>query len=131
MTKTDIQSAADAFDAIARMTAPCNCSTTPPYRDCIHSDFSAALRDLLCDRNYTPINYDAPINFHDPAPSLYDFIRSLLATIDAAPYQTQRLSMLYLDHSLCPMHHGDYAACFDDDDPDCATIREYFPDHDT
>lgn len=134
MTKNEtvldrIHAASDAFNTIERMTAKCDCSTTPPYRDCIHSDFSSALRDLLCDRNYDPTPY-RDSNF-DADDAIYDFIRHLLATIDAAEYQTQRLSMLYLDHSLCPMHHGDYAACFDDDDPDCAQIRAYFPDHDT
>jgi hypothetical protein len=126
-----IHAARDAFDAITRMTAKCDCSTAPPYRDCIHSDFSSALRDLLIDRDYDPTPYrTSPSNF-DADDAIYTFIRHLLSLIDAAEYQTQRLSMLYLDHSLCPMHHIDYAACFDDDDAECATIRAYFPEHDT
>lgn len=36
-----------------------------------------------------------------------------------------------LSFSLCPVHGGDYAICFDDDDPECATVREAHPEHDT
>lgn len=40
-------------------------------------------------------------------------------------------SALALDLSLCPLHMIDYAICFDDDDPECAAIRQCFPSHDT
>jgi hypothetical protein len=33
--------------------------------------------------------------------------------------------------SLCPLHLCDYAICFDDEDPECAQIREIHPGHDT
>jgi hypothetical protein len=126
-----IRAAADAFSTIDRLTA-CDCiETLPRDRNCIHFDASTALRDLLIDRNYSPTHDAANPLLADPDYPIYDFIRALLSMIDAAPYQTQRLSMLYLDNSLCPMHHCDYAICFDDDEPDCATIRAYFPDHDT
>lgn len=46
------------------------------------------------------------------------------------PYR-QELSEMALSMSLCPMHLCDYMACFDDEDEECATIRAYFPNHDT
>lgn len=129
ITNQLIRNAADAFDTIDRLTQ-CDCTETlPRTRQCIHFNASTALRALLIDRDSSPTIDDDPLIADDPA--LFDFIRALLDRIDAAPYQTQRLSMLYLDNSLCPMHHYDYAICFDDDDTDCATIRDYFPDHDT
>jgi hypothetical protein len=92
-----------------------------------------ALRDLLIDRDAQPLSHSAD---DAPAPT-YDYLRSLLADIDARiayPHDEsarQRLSMLLLDNSLCPMHAIDYAICFDDDTDECATIRAYFPSHDT
>lgn len=41
------------------------------------------------------------------------------------------ISMMRLDESICPLHACDYCSCFDDDDPECAQIRECFPSHDT
>lgn len=55
----------------------------------------------------------------------------LFSILENDEYSRQEITMLYLDDSLCPMHHCDYAICFDDDDEECALIREYFPDHDT
>lgn len=46
------------------------------------------------------------------------------------PYR-QELSEMALSMSLCPMHRVDYQACFDDEDPECETIRRFFPNHDT
>lgn len=124
-TATDrIHRATAAFDMLDRMTAKCDCPADDTF--CIHFLAAAALRELLIDRNAHHLD-----DTYDADDSTYDFIRSLLDTIIAAPYQTQRLSMLALDHSLCPMHFIDYAICFDDDDDECATIRAYFPDHDT
>lgn len=63
----------------------------------------------------------------DNAESEYHSI--LRDCINALDIQT--LSLMRLDESLCPMHCCDYAICFDDDDDDCALIRELFPNHDT
>ncbi len=60
-----------------------------------------------------------------------DALRALVATLEGDPFQRHDFSELLLDFSLCPMHRIDYAICFDDDDDECATIRAYFPDHDT
>jgi hypothetical protein len=54
-----------------------------------------------------------------------------IAECDYDSDSRHRLSMLALDFSLCPMHFCDYAICFDDDNDECATIRTYFPSHDT
>lgn len=53
-------------------------------------------------------------------------LHTLLPTDDAA-----HLFELMLSYSICPMHHIDYAICFDDDDPECAAIRIAEPTHDT
>ena len=53
------------------------------------------------------------------------------------PRQYPRLTLdtlafaIAMDILINPVHHIDYAACFDDQDPECALIREYFPSHDT
>lgn len=124
-----IAAARDAFATIDRLTN-CDCiDTLPRTRNCIHFDAATALRALLIDRDTTPTIDADPLMNDDPA--LFDFIRALLARIDAAPYQRDALSTLLLDNSLCPLHAIDYAICFDDDDPDCAQIRAIFPSHDT
>lgn len=132
-----IANATDAFSMLDRLTN-CDCpdERLPRERLCIHFHASSALRELLIDRDAQPRAEPADTAYPkmrmlDDDPDAYAFIRALLARIDAAPYMTQRLSMLALDHSLCPMHFIDYAICFDDDDPDCASIRDLFPDHDT
>jgi hypothetical protein len=43
----------------------------------------------------------------------------------------EELTELALSMSLCPLHLCDYAICFDDEDPECAQIREIHPGHDT
>ena len=94
-------------------------------------DISIAIRCLLIDRNCDNFD-DCP----DAQPHLAD-IRTALAAIDARiayPYAESArhaLSDLLLSYSLCPMHAIDYAICFDDDTDECATIRAYFPIHDT
>jgi hypothetical protein len=45
---------------------------------------------------------------------------------------TDERSMLYMEYSLCPIHHIDWAICFDDEPDDCAQVRAIFPhSHDT
>lgn len=58
-------------------------------------------------------------------------IRDLLEIVWHGEYTRDWISTTALDLSLCPMHFVDYAACFDDDMPDCAAIRACFPSHDT
>lgn len=117
-------------------------------------DIALAMRDdcIMTNYRYTKLSLDM-INLicnpdNDPDSDASTALRMLLidpdesAAFDLTPYasilrdcidalDTQTLSMLRLDESLCPMHAIDYAICFDDDDPDCATIRNCFPNHDT
>lgn len=127
-----IADARDAFTMIDRMI-DCDCNETlPRTRFCLHTHAATALRDLLIDRDATASAPRADDPFPLDAPDfIYDALRALLAMIDAAPYQTDRMTALLLDNSLCPMHAIDYAICFDDDDPDCAAIRTIHPSHDT
>lgn len=134
MTKntTLIADARDAF-ALIDATTRCDCADTlPRTRFCLHYHAATALRDLLIDRNAQP----NPPRTDDPFPLdapqfIYDYLRELLHLIDRAPYQTDAMTALLLDNSLCPMHAIDYAICFDDDDPECAAIRAIHPSHDT
>ena len=51
--------------------------------------------------------------------------------IDIILSDRELLTTALLDFSLCPLHRIDYAICFDDDDPECAPIRDIHPSHDT
>lgn len=48
-----------------------------------------------------------------------------------APWLREEITFWALSDSLCPIHFCDYAMCFEDDDPECATIRLIHPGHDT
>lgn len=113
-----------------------------PYRPTdIYDRRDETLRDMLCTDSDDAIPLYADYALMLDADAIpqheYDYMRQMLQTIrDAAnePYdETNRqfLSMLALDHSLCPMHNTDYAICFDDNDPECSQIRAFFPCHDT
>lgn len=58
--------------------------------------------------------------------TMRDIIRSTIMHLDP-----DSLARARLDESLCPLHAIDYAICFDDDDDECALIRDIFPSHDT
>jgi len=68
-------------------------------------------------------------------PRYLDLIRAwkmLCYLADPENYARDELSQLYMRHSLCPMHHIDWAICFDDQDAECSAIRSIFPhSHDT
>ena len=51
--------------------------------------------------------------------------------IDMILDDRELLTTALLDFSLCPLHRIDYAICFDDDEPECAAIRDIHPSHDT
>jgi hypothetical protein len=140
-----------ATDALTRLheliDAPADLirATEPPYYSEPHDIASEIMRDLLIaddDENLLDCldidYYSDPTNIaSDPAkpaidaPALATELIALLDAIRADPYHIHELSMLRLDESLCPLHHCDYAICFDDDDPECAPIRACFPHHDT
>jgi hypothetical protein len=117
-TSTDIRRLRELIDH-----APdCN---TDPYRDDDQHDLAAAdarfLLHSLDDRSAIDFcNSDAKYE-----------LRTLINSLCGNEYAKGFISTLALEFSLCPMHLCDYQACFDDDEPDCAIIREYFPDHDT
>lgn len=103
----------NSYDAILALYAL-------PDDDC---DISIAIRDMLAT------DLDDPFI---PPTDLPNAMPYLDAIADAhANLTTHQRSLLRLDASLCPMHACDYASCFDDDDPECAAIRDAFPDHDT
>jgi hypothetical protein len=92
-----------------------------PDDDC---DISIAIRDMLSTDPDDHLELRAA-EYPSAAPH-FD------AIIDAhANLSTHERSLLRLDASLCPLHACDYASCFDDDDPECAAIRDAFPNHDT
>lgn len=43
----------------------------------------------------------------------------------------EELTEIALSLSLCPIHLGDYASCFDDDEEECRAVRAIHPSHDT
>jgi hypothetical protein len=111
-----------------------------PYRqDDIYTMSSEIWRDLLAsDNDLTSIHKPDYIKDYLPIvrhESIIDAtindIHESLTVILQDPYSIDWLSHQYLDLSLCPVHHGDYAGCFDDDEEDCRIIRQYFPNHDT
>lgn len=113
-----------------------------PYRPSDIYDFSQeALRDILCSMgetdpdDLTSYHAEYDILFPDPKSNTIDtIIRELsnaVKTLHADEFSRHYLSDLALQYSLCPMHFCDYASCFDDDDAECALIRQYFPNHDT
>lgn len=111
---------------------------THPYREFDIYDLSQEIyRDLLIAHESDSISPD-DYNSSDTTPRMiaaFSYIertlREALTVLHADPYSRHWLSLQYLENSLCPVHHIDYAACFDDEDPECALIREYFPSHDT
>lgn len=43
----------------------------------------------------------------------------------------EQVTELRLSLSLCPLHGRDYAICFDDEDPECESIRTIHPSFDS
>lgn len=77
------------------------------------------LREMMTSDPDDDIQSDCPSDAHDQ-------LRTLILALS-----TDARSTLALDLSLCPLHFIDYAACFDDDDAECAAIRTCFPSHDS
>ena len=110
-----------------------------PYRpDTIYTMTQEIWRDLIASDNdlesvHRP-DYDEYLPLVRSGAIIDATIRDLhqsLTVILADPYSVDWMSHQYLENSLCPVHHGDYAACFDDDEDECRVIRQYFPSHDT
>jgi len=112
----------------------------------IDSDFDSTLRDMLIafeDEGFDIREFLADqtkwgIYSRDTygddwhTPRYLDLIRvhrMLCYLADPENYGRDELSQLYMSHSLCPMHHIDWAICFDDQDEECSAIRTIFPHH--
>jgi hypothetical protein len=85
-------------------------------------DSHMVIRELLIDDD---LAYALALTLDYPLVST-TLILELIRSLDR-----DALSLLRLDYSLCPLHARDYAICFDDDDAECAAIRDCFPSHDS
>jgi hypothetical protein len=111
-----------------------------PYRsDDIYTMSQEIWRDLLgSDNDLTTIrksdyidDYLSIVRHESIIDATINDLYQALAVILTDKYSIDWLSHQYLENSLCPVHHGDYQGCFDDDEEDCRVIRQYFPNHDT
>jgi hypothetical protein len=84
--------------------------------------------DLDLERNIFICDDDNAADLDIP-PSLIPIASAIIAL--HAMLSRDALTMRMLSYSLCPLHHIDYAICFDDDDDECRPIRMMHPDHDT
>lgn len=87
---------------------------------CRDEDFEQDVREMLINENSLPI---------EPASGRILDLQRVQIALDAL--DTEAMTSLLLQHSLCPIHRVDYAICFDDDDPECAQVRAIHPGHDT
>lgn len=122
----------DELDALLAHDDSCPDQTDPFRDDCIHDLRDRDIRNLLC----TDIDDHPAADEFCESPDAIELAMTLdrCYTIACAQYQSesrQRLSLMLLSYSLCPMHHTDYAICFDDNDSECESIRALFPSHDT
>jgi hypothetical protein len=85
------------------------------------------IRDTLLHLD-SPI--DAELDYDCTIDPILHETANIIRNATITPYR-ERLTEIALIASLCPMHFCDYAICFDDDDPECASIRLIHPNHDT
>lgn len=114
---------------------------THPYRpDDIYDLGQEMLRDLLCrdedeteplDTTYYLEEYADQPEIHKRVDLIAGHLTHAYKVLCADPYSRDLISTLCLENSVCPVHHDDYAACFDDDPEECRVIRQFFPGHDT
>lgn len=83
-------------------------------------DFEGDVREMLINENSLPME---PLSGR-----ILDLQRVQIA-LDAM--DTETMTTLLLQYSLCPIHRVDYAICFDDEDPECEQVRRIHPAHDT
>jgi|SRR6187431_94630 len=129
-----------ARDYIRSMTTRPYTQTHPYRPDDIYDLGQEILRDLLCrdedeteplDTAYYLTEYADQPTIHSRVDLIAGHLTHAYTVLIADPYSRDLISTLCLENSVCPIHHCDYASCFDDDDPECALIRQYFPGHDT
>jgi len=145
MLDTDDAAAYDSNHAIARLThfAEAEPGDATTRYDCIrdllgYTDMRLELDAMNYDTYLELMGYpDMLTHFPHMADTLidadaYDKIHTTLIEALDDEYQDDKVSMLCISLSLCPIHYCDWASCFDDDDPDCSQIRHIFPhSHDT
>ncbi|PYS90513.1 MAG: hypothetical protein DMF62_04940 [Acidobacteria bacterium] len=112
-----------------------------------HDHADSALRNVLCCLQHSPEAGGSELTFHpdfmnpgevypdaDEAEEAAAFARisELMEVIIAYRFSRDDITKLTINHSLCPLHFCDWAACFDDADPECEAIRAIYPyGHDT
>lgn len=114
---------------------------THPYRpDDIYDLGQEVLRDLLCrdEDDHDALDSAYYLNEYKDQPEIHKRVELIIGHLTHAyqvlcadPYSRQLISELCLQYSVCPVHHDDYASCFDDDPDGCREIRTFFPNHDT
>jgi hypothetical protein len=67
--------------------------------------------------------------FQEEFPEMNEVQRWAMERIDKL--ETEEMTELALNMSLCPIHFCDYAICFDDENPECVQVRAIHPAHDT
>lgn len=126
-----------ALDRITELTTCTDACDPDPYAPSDSHFFArCALRNALtCIQTNDDMTLSIFPDFATPLDSdespFFAELIDCLQTLINDRYSRQTITMLALDDSLCPLHFCDYAACFDDDDADCALLRTLFPNHDT
>lgn len=93
------------------------------------------LRFIMCTIGITEELAELRAEATDPdnrmgEPISGELFDALVAAVTDAE-QRGELGELRYFLSLCPVHGGDYASCFDDLNDECAGHRENYPVHDT
>jgi hypothetical protein len=145
ITYEEVRDAVAEIKSLMTHTDACGPRHTPepPYPpDDIHDAHSTLLRDLMTylvdggmtdDRLRDEIEgeyFPAPMTL-DQAKHLRDLLDKVWRGCDEFDWMREVITEWALSDSLCPIHFCDYAMCFEDDDPECATIRLIHPSHDT
>jgi len=98
----------------------------------IADDAQGFIRDYL-DMPEADISDEFARGYREHLPR--DFAQRILDDLKLiwdCEFYRDELSQIAMSLSLCPMHFGDWASCFDDQVDECSQIRAIFPyGHDT
>ena len=94
----------------------------------MHEAAQGFIRDNL-DLKGMGVDSGFTTDYPDLDPAFARHILDDLAIIWNYEFYRDDLSHIAMQLSLCPMHFCDWAACFDDDEDECSTIRAIFPHH--
>lgn len=102
---------------------------------CVDDDFDSTVRNMLISFENDGFDLQTFLADESESSRYHDLVRvwrMLERLSQPENYSRDELSHLYMQYSLCPLHHWDWAICFDDEDPECSQIRAIFPHgHDT